>query len=60
MLPNFGTQAGTTPLIKLSGGLYEMGSLAHKIPVNLDKTRRTSENLEQVFRQDGENGAILR
>ena len=46
MVPHFETQAGTTPLIQLTGELYEKRSLTLMLPVNLDKRRRTSEKLQ--------------
>ena len=48
VLPNFGTQTGTTLLMRLTGDLYEIRSLAPKLSVNLDKTRRTSEKLQTI------------
>ena len=45
---NFGPQAGTTPLMTLTRDLYEMRSLAPKLPVNLDRTQRTSEQVQRL------------
>ena len=51
VLPNCGkqdgTRAGTTSLMVLTGDLYEIRSLAPKLRVNLDKTRRTGEKLHR-------------
>ena len=37
VLPNFGIQDGTTPLMRVAGDLYEMRSLAPKLPLNIHK-----------------------